>query len=245
MSYIRKNIAVFANELTFIRSFIGALTAADSRITCPTEDLEEQFADLSSKPQFKLVVDEVLTLTFTRAYPLTQTGYCYYCTDNKGRISSFQLYFSSDLSDHRNNATRTWQVRVVSNAKVLRLDIGSYSADMSQPTLSFVVLREGTMCGSAVSAISVGVTTPAIAQRFCLSDDIQIIKRDRLNYAYQTDSAVDQELIRSKVFVTPNEAVRVLELKELYDISTVAANTVLTIDGKVFYSLDSHTLMEV
>lgn len=245
MSYNRRNIAVYANELTFIKSFINALTAADSRITCPTDNLDEQFSSTSSVPRFSLVLDGVLTLTFTRNTALASISSYYACTDHKGRIGSLPIPFSYDTYAPGTNATRIWQTRIVSNSKLLRLDIGSYSADMAQPTVSVMVLRDGGMSGSAVSTISSSVTRPVIAQNICLSDDTQIVKRDRLSYVYQTDSASDKEVIHGKVFVTPSDAVRVLEVAELHDISTVAANTVVTIGGKTYYSLDNHTLMEI
>ena len=70
MSYIEKSISIFGTELQFLQAFIAAITTADSRITCTTNDLETQFGTPTNKPTFTLSVNEIYTITFTRYYDL-------------------------------------------------------------------------------------------------------------------------------------------------------------------------------
>ena len=74
MSYIEKSISMYSTELQFLQAFINAITAADSRITCTTNDLETQFETETNTPTFTLSVDGIYTITFTRNEVLSSYG---------------------------------------------------------------------------------------------------------------------------------------------------------------------------
>ena len=245
MSYFRKTIAVRSEELAFLQAFIHGVTASDSRIVCPTDDLAEQFEDTSNTPHFTLVIDGTVSLQFTRSSDLTNRLDYYTIEESRHRFTAFGLWIGSGAVHYDETYVRTWKCSVMSSEKVLRIDFGSYHTDMTNPDLSVMVIKGENESASAVSVYSSGVTPPAVAGTFYFSDQVPLKKVDRLPYVYQPHQAAEMELIKNKVFVVQDTANRAFATDGLYDIPAVTPNTVLNIGGRSYYSLDAHTLMEV
>ena len=72
-----------------------------------------------------------------------------------------------------------------------------------------------------------------------------VSKTDRLPYIYDESNENAVEMIKNKVFLTSGTSNRKVTVSGLYDASTVTKDTLRVIDGKRYYSLDEHTIMEV
>ena len=240
MSYTEKTISIFGTELQFLQAFINAITAADSRITCTTNDLETQFADDSNKPTFTLSVDGIYTVTFTRENQLRYHGSGYSITSSAYSGNS-TLSFSNNSYSEDTRETRIWRFSVVTNSENIYLKLAAYNAVLSSPNAKWLSIKNNT-----ISAWAVGAGSTSIMSSNFVSTGGQVYKRvDRLPYTYNAADLTKLEVIKSKTFVENSTTNRAFETSKIIDSTTVTADRIISIDSTKYYALDSNTLMEI
>lgn len=239
MSYLQRTVSHYGNELGFIKAFIGALTAADSRITCLTTDaeLDEQFRDGDAKPAFSFDLGGCDTITFTRDARTIGTTSSYVVSSTLLGANITTVYFSGDYVDANSNANRTFRFRVAGDSNVLVVDFGGYNTSVNA--------QIACMTGSTkAAAYSNAAPYTAISSTFKLvSDGTTMSRVNRLPYVYNPSNLGQLEIIDGKIFAAGGN--RMLTVSTIKDTSTVTTNTVVTIDNKNYLALDANTLMEV
>lgn len=242
MSYKKRAVCTKTDEKTFIKTFISEITAADERITCLNSmaDIDEQFSHTASIPSFTLSIDGQCQITFTRLVELSFNSNTYNVS-MPSYINTVNMNFSTGSYNYQAIDVRTFQFAVAANDNILCLYIGSYNNNPLE--ISVVCVDDGIKAYSGVYSINGSVR--AINKKFTKSDSTSVFKADRLNYIYDQDNNTNVELIKSKVFLTDNTTLREASLNSIYDISTVPAEIVINIGGKSYFTLDSHTVMEV
>lgn len=240
MSYIEKSISMYGTELQFLQAFINAITAADSRITCTTNDLETQFADTSNKPTFTLSVDGIYTITFTKDYVLTSTSYKYVVTSSTYSGNS-DLNFSSGYNAYYEKATRTWKFSVVANSEGIYLKLARYDGNLNSPVAKWLSIKNNTISACAVQFGSTNIMSSNL-----VSTGGQVYTRvNRLPFTYNSSDSTKIELIKSKTFVEGGTTNRAFETSKIIDSTTVTADRDISINSTKYYALDSNTLMEI
>lgn len=239
MSYIEKSISFFGTELQFLQAFINAITAADSRITCTTNDLETQFETETNTPTFTLSVDGIYTITFTRDYDLRSS--CNKYTITSSTFTNYSLDFISDRYGQDVKVTRTWKFAVVANSEGVYLKLAAYNAILSSPNKKWLSIKN-----NAISACAVGAGSTSIMSSNFVSTGGQIYRGiNRLPYTYNAADLTKLEVIKSKVFVENSTTNRAFETSKIIDSTTVTADQIISIDSTKYYALDSNTLMEI
>lgn len=238
MSYLQRAVSHYGTELGFVKAFIGALTAADSRITCLTTDaeLDEQFAD-NVTAAFSFGIGGADTITFTRYTATGSMASSYSIMSTLWGANITTVYFSRDYVGATSNTTRTFRFRVAGDSNVLVVDFGDYNTS--------VKAQIACMTGSTkAAAYATASPYTAISSTFKLvSDGTTMSRVNRVPYVYNPSSLGQLEIIDGKVFASGGN--RLLTVSTLKDTSTVTTNTVVTIDGKNYLALDGNTLMEV
>lgn len=244
MSYIEKSISIFGTELQFLQAFINAITAADSRITCTTKDLETQFETETNTPTFTLSVsdsvNEIYTITFTRNEVLSSRGYRYVVTS-----SMFGGYLSLDhypgSAAYNDKVTRTWKFSVVANSEDIYLKLARYDGNLNSPAAKWLSIKNNTI---SVCAVQFG-STNIMTSDFVSTGGQAYKKVDRLPYTYNASDLTKIEVIKSKTFVENSTINRAFETSKIIDSTTVTANQIISIDSTKYYAIDSNTLMEI
>ena len=239
MSYSQRTVSHYGTELGFVKAFIGALTAADSRITCLTTDaeLDEQFSDGDAKPAFSFDLGGVDAITFTRYTRTIGTTGSYVMRSTQWGANITTVYFSGDAVDVTSNANRTFRFRVAGDSNVLVVDFGGYNTSVNA--------QIACMTGSTKAAAYANAAPyTAISSTFKLvSDGTTMSRVNRVPYVYNPSTLGQLETIDGKIFASGGN--RLLTVSTLKDTSTVTTNTVVTIDNKNYLALDANTLMEV
>ena len=244
MSYIEKSISFFGTELQFLQAFINAITAADSRITCTTKDLETQFAYDSNTPTFTLSVsdsvNEIYTITFTRYGALSSTGYKYMVSSST-YSGDIDFLFSNNSYDYDDKTTRTWKFSVMANSEDIYLKLARYDGNLNSPAIKFLSIKNNTISAWAYREGSTSIMTSDF-----VSTGGQVYKKvDRLPYTYNASDLTKIEVINSKTFVENSTTNRAFETSKIIDSTTVTADQIISIDSTKYYALDSNTLMEI
>lgn len=240
MSYIEKSISMYSTELQFLQAFINAITAADSRITCTTDDLETQFADTSNTPTFTLSVDGIYTITFTRNNKLSSSSYAYLVTSST-YSGSIYLNFSSSSYYYYEKATRTWKFSVVANSEDIYLKLAAYDGNLNSPAAKWLLIKNNTI---SVCGVQFG-STNIMSAVFKTTGGQVYTRVDRLPFTYNSSDSTKIELIKSKTFVEGGTTNRAFETGKIIDSTTVTANQIISINSTKYYALDNNTLMEV
>ena len=243
MSYIEKSISIFGTELQFLQAFINAITEADSRITCTTNDLAAQFNgnDTSIKPTFELSVHGICTITFTRDYCNNDTGNTYYITSPIFNGSISDVYFSSNYARSNEKKTRTWKFSVMANDENIYLKLARYDGNLNSPAIKFLSIRNNT-----ILACASGTDSTSIMSSNFVSTGGQVYTRiNRLPYTYNAADLTKLEVIKSKVFVENSTTNRAFETSKIIDSTTVTADQIISINSTKYYVIDSNTLMEI
>lgn len=239
MSYSQRTVSHYGTELGFIKAFIGALTAADSRITCLTTDaeLDEQFADSGAAPAFSFDIGGADTITFTRYVATVSMASSYSIRSTLWGANITTVSFSGDYVNANSNANRTFRFRVAGDSNVLVVDFGDYNTS--------VKVQIACMTGSTkAAAYATASPYTAISGTFKLvSDGTTMSRVNRLPYVYNPANIGQLEIIDGKVFASGGN--RLLTVSTIKDTSTVTTNAVITLDGKNYLALDGNTLMEV
>ena len=243
MSYIEKSISMYSTELQFLQAFINAITAADSRITCTTNNLAAQFETETNTPTFTLSVsdsvNEIYTITFTRYSDLRNSCSEYYITSST--FTNYNLDFSGSYYRQDDKATRTWKFAVVANSEGVYLKLAAYNAILSSPNKKWLSIRNNT-----ISACAVGAGSTSIMSSNFVSTGGQVYTRvDRLPFTYNGSDSTKIELIKSKTFVENSTTNRAFETSKIIDSTTVTADQIVSINSTKYYALDSNTLMEI
>lgn len=240
MSYIEKSISMYSTELQFLQAFINVITAADSRITCTTDDLETQFADTSNKPTFTLSVDGIYTITFTRDYKLSDTG-SKYVVASSTYSGNLDLNFSSDYNAYNAKAIRTWKFSVVANSEDIYLKLARYDGNLNSPAAKWLSIKNNTI---SVCGVQFG-STNIMSAAFKTTGGQVYTRVDRLPFTYNSSDSTKIEQIKSKTFVEGGTTNRAFETSKIIDSTTVTADRDISINSTKYYALDSNTLMEI
>ena len=160
--------------------------------------------------------------------------------DDKGRINT-NLFFSTNISASGTNAVRTFKYRLISNDSVIRLEFDNYNGDLSAPAVRLMTI----CCGDDHYSSATITSADPFFSNFVSLDNSVVRKTDRLSYTYDAEAPANIEMIKSKVFVVANSTIRSFSAEGLFDVSYVPQYNLLSIGGKDYYALDSHTVMEV
>ena len=244
MSYIEKSISFFGTELQFLQAFINAITAADSRITCTTNNLAAQFETETNTPSFTLSVsdsvNEIYTITFTRYGALSSSGYKYIVSSST-YSGGIDFLFSNNSYGYDVKATRTWKFSVMANSESVYLKLAAHNAILSSPNAKWLSIKNNT-----ISACTVQFGSTNIMSSGFVSTGGQVYQKvDRLPFTYNSSDSTKIELIKSKTFVEGSTTNRAFETGKIIDSTTVTADQIISINSTKYYALDSNTLMEI
>lgn len=246
MSYINTTISTNTDEKTFIKKFVEELTAfpnitavVPSGYTDFNEYISAQFEISSGYPTFSLLLNGC-KLTFKRNAAITSSTNGYTLST---ALNSSTAGFSIGQSSFTHIAigVRSIKVCVVSKGNITALYLGSFNAT----ALTFSAVGISMTGNTSAVSISNVQGLRAIASVFSLTNGLAAVKVDRCNYTYDASSTTDIEVVKNKIFVAVNSTSRMFTITDLWDVSTVPAETKLTIGGKTYFSLDAHTIMEV
>lgn len=240
MSYYNKTVSVYGTELQFIQKLIEEITSADSRITCTTDDIDEQFADASATPTFSFNFAGWDTITFTRSNSGFATDYLIRSTTNTSAYSSISFTYPSQ--GRGANITRTYSFRIAGNSQAISFEIAGYSVNIQTPDMQLVVINNGSISGTAIASSSgaYGIRKPLV-----MSDNSSVQKVDRLPYAYNSQDTSLIEYSESKTFLSESSPNRAFSLSKLRDVTATVPRTTISLDGQRYYVLDQYTIMEV
>lgn len=239
MSYYNKTVSVYGTELQFIKKLIEEITSADSRITCTTDDIEEQFADASATPTFSFDFAGWDTITFTRNGSSSATDYFIRSATNTSAYSSISFTSSSRVRTF--TATRTYSFRIAGNSQAISFEIAGYNTTIQIPNMQLVVINNGSISGTAVSTSQeYGIRKPLV-----MSDNSSAQKVDRLQYTYNSQDTSLLEYSESKTFLSGSSTNRAFSLSKMRDVTATVPRTTISLDGQRYYVLDQYTIMEV
>lgn len=240
MSYYNKTVSVYGTELQFVHKLIEEITSADSRITCTTDDIDEQFADASATPTFSFDFAGWDTITFTRDGSGSATNYLIRSTTNTSTYGA--IHFISSFTNKDTIATRTYSFRIAGNSQAISFEIAGYNTTIQTPDMQLVVINNGSISGTAVA-------TPrgeyGIQKTLIMSDNSSVKKVDRLPYAYNSQDTSLLEYSESKTFLSGSSKNREFSLSKMRDVTATVPRTTISIDGQRYYVLDQYTIMEV
>ena len=240
MSYYNKTVSIYGTELQFVQKLIEEITSADSRITCLTDDIDEQFADYSTTPTFSFSFAGWDTITFTRNdYGATNT-YIVRSTTNTSTYGA--IFFTSSTVYRNTTATRTYSFRIAGNSQAISFEIAEHNTTIQTPNMQFVVINNGSISGTAVASSSGAY---GIQRTFVMSDNSSVQKVDRLPYAYNSQDTSLLEYSESKTFLSGNSTNRAFSLSKMRDVTATVPRTTISLDGQRYYVLDQYTIMEV
>lgn len=240
MSYYNKTVSVYGTELQFVQKLIEEITSADSRITCLTDDIDEQFADDSATPTFSFNFVGWDTITFTRNGSGMASNYIVSSTTNTSAYS--MIYFTSLPVSRDDNTTRTYSFRIAGNSQAISFEIAGYNDNTQTPDMQLVVINNGSISGTAVAS-SPGEY--GIQKTLIMSDNSSVQKVDRLQYAYNSQDTSLLEYSESKTFLSGSSTNRAFSLSKMRDVTATVPRTTISLDGQRYYVLDQYTIMEV
>lgn len=239
MSYYNKTVSVYGTELQFVQKLIEEITSADSRITCLTDDVEEQFADASATPTFSFNFAGWDTIKFTRNNSGTTNSYIVRSTTNTSAYS--MINFTSSSVGRGANTTRMYSFRIAGNSQAISFEIAGHNTTIQAPTMQLVVINNGSVSGTAVSSNQ----EYGIQKTFVMSDNSSVQKVDRLPYAYNSQDTSLLEYSESKTFLSGGSTNRAFSLSKMRDVTATVPRTTISLDGQRYYVLDQYTIMEV
>lgn len=240
MSYYNKTVSVYGTELQFVQKLIEEITSADSRITCLTDDIDEQFADDSATPTFSFNFVGWDTITLTRNGSGMTSNYIVSSTTNTSAYS--MIYFTSLPVSRDDNTTRMYSFRIAGNSQAISFEIAGYNDNTQTPDMQLVVINNGSISGTAVAS-SPGEY--GIQKTLIMSDNSSVQKVDRLQYAYNSQDTSLLEYSESKTFLSGSSTNRAFSLSKMRDVTATVPRTTISLDGQRYYVLDQYTIMEV
>lgn len=261
MSYINTLISSSGTEADFIKTFVSELIKYHGiSVSIPQEYntynnfndyIEAMYADTASKPKFILSLNG-LNITFERGSQVANTTYSYNLSSNIWTSPNSLSFASSGLAGNSSiNSVRAFRLCIATNDKnITALYLGGYNSTLASASISFVGISiPGNIDGFA---ISINMTQRAITQAFSLNNNRSASKIDRCNYLYEsTSNATNIEVIKNKIFVasggssSSGSVSKMFSFDDMWDVSEIPAETKLSINGKNYFSLDSHTIIEI
>lgn len=239
MSYYNKTVSVCGTELQFVQKLIEEITSADSRITCTTDDIEEQFANASATPTFSFSFAGWDTIAFTRSGSGAVNTYIVRSTTNTSTYGA--IYFISSSTGRSANTTRAYSFRIAGNSQAISFEIAGYNTNIQTPNMQLVVINNGSISGTAItSSNDYGIRKPLV-----MSDNSSVKKVDRLPYAYNSQDTSLLEYSESKTFLSESSTNREFSLSKMRDVTATVPRTTISLDGQRYYVLDQYTIMEV
>ena len=239
MSYYNKTVNIYGTELQFIQKLIEEITSADSRITCTTDDIEEQFADASATPTFSFDLAGWDTITFTRIGSGATNAYIVRSTTNTSSYSS--ISFISSSTYRANDTTRTYSFRIAGNSQAISFEIAMYNNTIQTPNMQLVVINNGSISGTAIASSQ----EYGIRKLLVMSDNSSVQKVDRLPYVYNSQDTSLLEYSESKTFLSGSSTNRAFSISKMRDVTATVPRTTISLDGQRYYVLDQYTIMEV
>ena len=240
MSYYNKTVSVYGTELQFVQKLIEEITSADSRITCTTDDIEEQFADDSATPTFSFNFAGWDTITFTRNGSGTASSYVVRSTTNTSAYGA--INFTSSSVGRDANTTRMYSFRIAGNSQAISFEIAGHNTTIQAHTMQLVVINNGSVSGTAIASSSGAY---GIQKTFVMSDNSSVQKVDRLPYTYNSQDTSLLEYSESKTFISGSSTNRAFSLSKMRDVTATVPGTTINLDGQRYYVLDQYTIMEV
>ena len=245
--FTRVTVSGAGTEKQFLDAFTGIIVGSGAGITC-TDDYTQKLSVNDATPGFTLHAGSALDIVFTRidVSQVYTTGYTVSVPQISG-VGAILYWGGSLYSGER--AVRTWGFDVICNPdrSLTILNLGGYEGLTNYPQrkTSIIVLRGAKSGYAGRENVYKQIPDPIISLPLSMSDNSSAVKCDRLPYAYDSTDLSKLHLIRSKTFLTANSANRSFDVSTLFDVSSVAANSLITFGGKKYYALDSHTIMEV
>ena len=209
------------------------------------------YEDTTSKPKFILSLN-TLNITFERGAVVSSSSNSYsLSSDALNNMSS--LIFYNGSSSPGINLVRSFRLCVATNDKnITALYLGS----ITHNTLASVPISiVGISAPENIEGFAVSTTASprAITQAFSLNNNRSASKIDRCNYLYEsTSNETNIEVIKNKIFVaaaaggsSSSSASKMFSFDDMWDVSEIPAEAKLSINGKNYFSLDSHTIIEI
>lgn len=261
MSYINTLISSSGTEADFIKTFVSELIKYHGiSVSIPQEYntynnfndyIEAMYADTTSKPKFILSLNG-LNITFERTSSVTGTATSYNLSSNiwTGQ-PSLVFAASGSAGNSSNNAVRAFRLCIATNDKnIIALYLGGYSNTLASASISIVgISMPENIDGFAISSYA---SQRAITQAFSLNNNRSASKIDRCNYLYEsTSNETNIEVIKNKIFVasggssSSGSVSKMFSFDDMWDVSEIPAEVKLSINGKNYFSLDSHTIIEI
>lgn len=259
MSYINTLISSSGTEADFIKTFVSELIKYHGiSVSIPQEYntynnfndyIEAMYADTTSKPKFILSLNG-LNITFERSTTASNITYSYRLSSNMTSPISLAFSQSGSAGNSSTNAVRAFRLCIATNDKnIIALYLGDSSDTLASASISIVgISMPENIDGFAISTYA---SQRAITQAFSLNNNRSASKIDRCNYLYEsTSNATNIEVIKNKIFVasggSSSESVsKMFSFDDMWDVSEIPAETKLSINGKNYFSLDSHTIIEI
>lgn len=260
MSYINTLISSSGTEVDFIKTFVSELIKYHGiSVSIPQEYntynnfndyIEAMYADTTSKPKFILSLNG-LNITFERSSTVSNITYSYRLSSNMTSPTSLSFSQSGSAGNSSINAVRAFRLCIATNDKnIIALYLGDNNNTLASASISIVgISMPENIDGFAISTYA---SQRAITQAFSLNNNRSASKIDRCNYLYEsTSNATNIEVIKNKIFVasggsSSSESVsKMFSFDDMWDVSEIPAETKLSINGKNYFSLDSHTIIEI
>lgn len=242
MSYVNKTVSVNSDEKTFIKTFVQQLMQADSRITCDTNVIDEQFSH-SGYPTFTVNLGTNSRIVFTRSEGIFNVAASYYnvAVIINGTQTNFRLVYSSTATRFDVVTTRTWKFTVVANESAVYIAFGNYNSPMPKDAWFSVM----SVWSGDLSASTCTNSANALSSNFYCTDNANqnlIVKfTDRLNYKVDDGSV---EIIKNKALLD-SDGNKIADCNALYDCSNMPQFLQLEIDGAKYLTIGTNTLMPI
>lgn len=268
---VHRLIQHYGDEKSFIKKFIHALTAADSRITCNKTDseIDTMFADTSSSPTFVFTVGDMYTITFVRNGNPTIGTSDYMVTfksladtGTATRVNK-NLFYSSSGYHAGTETTRTYWLSVAANNKAIAVILGNHD----NPTNCGVYFLQGvgfkdddnnvwfSACKNRGDAVGSG--DPAFYGTFWYVGTTYTVPIDRLQYVSDSTNTRHIEIIKNKAVKISGQTSKFAQTDAIYDCSTLPLSSSgqdvtkyltakeLIIGSRRYYALTPNTLIPV
>lgn len=251
MSFVNKTVSLVSDEATFIKAFIKSITAEDSRITCEQtdEEIDAMFEAATGYPTFVLDIGDGGKIEFERSNVVNGYAGYYNLKASVNGISTTDtgmLYYQSSTWLKSDIKQRTWRYVVVSNDSMVLVLLGKYDTsplEICRGSMIQVTSDDKSVTACGYLCKNNDDNMDILSQNLsCIGDTDNnmavSLSTNRLPYSRQGGTV---EVIKNKV-VLQGDVVKT-ECGGLWDCTTVPAYTTLTIDGKLYYTVNNHTLM--
>ena len=240
--YVRQTISGSGTEKQFLDAFTGSLVNTGVGITV-TDNYTGNFTG-NTTPSFTLHFGGLVDILFERN--VSNTGYV---------ASSSQFTPAGDIAwggtyMYDEQGIRTWGYDIIANSdkSIVIVNLGGFEGitDYPQRETTLLLLRGQKNGYVGTSNYRFSVPDPIFASAITIpASNTSITRCNRIPYTYDTSSATNLQIIRSKAFVTTGSTDLAMSILQVFDVSEVPARSLITYNTKIYYALDSHSIMEV